>query len=228
MKRMFLIACGLLTGLLAFTSCQDDDCPGNHAVFPNAIVTVKAREDRTILQLDDNTVLYPVNIPKPLYGGKEKRAFVNYRNATGRERDTKSSATPYVFVNWLDTIRTKAMAPSKGTDNDAVYGNDPLEIVDSWETVVEDGYLTIRFRTFFSGGRIHKLNLVPGEKAYEVVLHHDAAGDLGGRLGDGVIAFRLDKLLIPHEEEGKVVNLTLRWNSFGGERTARFQYRPRE
>lgn len=94
-----------------------------------------------------------------------------------------------------------------------------------WTTVVEDGYLTLRFRTYFGGMRTHIVNLVKTDKPYEVRLYHNAAGDFKNRVQDGLIAFRLSDL---PDTGGKEVYLTLKWRSFSGEKSVKFKYRTRK
>ena len=108
------------------------------------------------MQLDNETTLYPSNITKSPYGSKEVRALVNYSTDDSRPDGTG------VYVNWLDSIRTKI--PAFTTDNNSqVFGNDPLEIINDWVTVAEDGYLTLRFRTVWGLTNIpHHINLVTG------------------------------------------------------------------
>ena len=72
---------------------------------------------------------------------------------------------------------------------------------------------------------MHELNLVKGEGPYEVVLHHNAHGDTYGQMSDGMIAFRLDQLPDTGDE---TVDLTVRWMSFSGEKSATFKYRTRK
>ena len=129
-----------------------------------------------------------------------------------------------VWVNWIDTVRTKSMAQAMAVDS-ATVGNDPVEIVKDWSTVCEDGYLTLRFRTYMSGYTQHKMNLVATSNPYEVRLYHDACGDRSTRVADGVVAFRLDKL---PDTQGKTVDLTLKWKSFSGEKSVKFKYRTRK
>ncbi len=128
------------------------------------------------------------------------------------------------FVNWMDTILTKKMSPDLGAKNDQTYGTDPLEIVKHWTTVVEDGYLTLRFRTYFGNRTKHVVTLVKGANPYEVVLHHDAKGDVRGVVKDGLVAFRLSDLPDTH---GKAVDLTLKWKSFSGVKSVTFKYTSR-
>ena len=117
------------------------------------------------------------------------------------------------------------MAPTLGKQNETVYGKDPVEIVKDWTTVVEDGYLTLRFRTYFGNGKKHVVNLVKGDNPYEVVLHHNASGDTKGLIRDGLVAFRLSDL---PDTQGKTVNLTLKWQSFSGVKTVKFKYKSRK
>jgi hypothetical protein len=110
------------------------------------------------------------------------------------------------------------------TANEKTYGNDPVEIVNDWVTIAEDGYLTLRFRTYWGQTKAHRINLVAGSDAndpYKVVLFHDANGDTKSYIGDGLVAFKLDEL---PDTQGKTVNLTLQWNSFNGTKTATFKY----
>ena len=44
---------------------------------------------------------------------------------------------------------------------------------------------------------------------------------MNGVFGDGMVAFNLAQL---PDTQGKVVDLTLKWNSFSGEKSAKFKY----
>lgn len=219
--KPLLLTGGFLCLLLLFQSCSKDD--SENSFWPNALVTVKMVDDNSVyLQLDDKTTLLPVNLTATPFNSKEVRALVNYK-----EVDKPSGVyNKAVHVNWIDTIRTKPMVPDLGEKNDAVYGNDPVEIVNDWVTIVEDGYLTLRFRTLWGGdrGKVHYINLVESpdpENPYEIEFRHDAAGDLYGRPGDALVAFKLDKL---PDTEGKTVKLKLKWNSFSGKKSVEFDY----
>ena len=117
------------------------------------------------------------------------------------------------------------MAPSLGQKDDETYGKDPVEIVRDWTTVAEDGYLTLRFRTYFGDGRTHVFNLVKGDKPYEVVLHHNAMGDTRRIIRDGLVAFRLNDL---PDTQGKTVTITLKWQSFSSIKSVQFKYKSRK
>ena len=231
MKRNAFRWLAIAAAVLSVAACKlDDDSFDPSIMNPSALVTVKPSADGSsfVMQLDDETVLQPVNLTKSPFGNKEVRALVNYRKPKSDEVPAYSSVhiDNQVYVNWMDSILTKkAVLPTE--DDDKTYGNDPVEIVGDWTTVVEDGYITLRFRTYWSSGIVHKVNLVydtDSDDPYKVVFHHDANGDHYGESGDGLVAFRLAGL---PDTAGKEVDLTLEWQSFSGKKTATFKYRTR-
>ncbi|WP_288208106.1 NigD-like protein [uncultured Parabacteroides sp.] len=221
--KLFLMATGVLFTSLTFQSCLDDDdyyYGGNWRA--NALVTVKpVSDDSFFLQLDDTTTLFPVNITSSPYGDKEVRALVNCR-LVDKPSEGYSKA---VYVNWIDSILTKQMAPDLGVENDSVYGTDPVEMLKDWVTIAEDGYLTLRFRTLWGDrSKAHFVNLLVSEdpaNPYEVEFRHNAYGDVHGIEGDGLVAFNLAKL---PDTNGKTVKLKLKWKSFSGDKSAEFDY----
>lgn len=217
-----LLFAGAIVCTIGLQSCLDDD--DNNAYYlryPNALVTVKgAADDAFFLQLDDNTTLLPTNVKTSPFGDKEVRALVNYSEVN----EPSGDYTKAVHINWIDSILTKPIAPDLGEENDEVYGTDPVEIVNDWVTIAEDGYLTLRFRTIWGGSKKHFVNLLLGqnpENPYEVEFCHNAYGDTYGSEGDGLVAFKLDEL---PDTEGKTVKLKLKWKSFSGEKSAEFDY----
>lgn len=143
-KTLFSITI-LFSCALLFNSCLDDD--KNNDYYPNALVTVKYSSDQIVyLQLDENTTLLPINLKADIYGGKQVRALCNFRDVD----DSSKGYTKAVYINWIDSILTKDMVPNLGDKNIEVYGNNPVEIINDWVTIAEDGYLTLRFRTVWS------------------------------------------------------------------------------
>lgn len=249
-KTIYLLALGLLASTFTLTSCLNDDCDDPYHVIcpidrPNALVTVKPNADNTEfrMQLTNDIVVWPVNMRRSPFGTKEVRALVNYRNPTEREMKEGGFAPdmPCVYVNWIDSILTKPMVVSFATaeENQQIYGSDPLEIVDDWVTVAEDGYLTLRIRTRLGGYQKHIVNLVlrtDVNTPYYFTLYHNAQGDTNGQMGDALVAFNLSSVLAGLDTElnpgdaapegnGKVETLTLEWQSFTGTKTARFKFR---
>ena len=225
-KKWFVMLMAAVASL-GFQSCLDDDDDKYAMLLPNALVTVKNASDNSCyLQLDERTTLLPVNMKSSPFGGKEVRALVNYSNV-----DEPSGAySQAVYVNWIDSLLTKPMAPNLGeAENDEVYGDDPVEMVADWVTIAEDGYLTLRFRTMWGNpSQKHFVNLISTnnpEDPYEVEFRHNAYGDTYGQAGDGLVAFSLASL---PDTEGKTVKLTLKWHSFTGKKSVQFDYCTRQ
>ena len=169
--RKLVVGVMAATCFMGFQSCLDDDDDYPYSkVLPNALVTVKPVDDGSyFLQLDDSTTLLPVNMTSSPFGQKEVRALVNF-DETNESSGIYSKA---VNINWIDSILTKPIAPDLGvTSNDSIYGSDPVEIVNDWVTIAEDGYLTLRFRTIWGDrNKAHFVNLLTGkdpENPYEV------------------------------------------------------------
>lgn len=216
-----LLFAGTMFFTLGFQSCLDDDDNNYSLRYPNALVTVKSDADGALfLQLDDKTTLLPTNVTKSPFGDKEVRALVNYDEVNESSGDYSKA----VHINWIDSILTKPIAPDLGEENDEVYGTDPVEIVNDWVTIAEDGYLTLRFRTVWGGRNKHFVNLLLGqdpENPYEVEFRHNAYEDTSGMTEDRLVAFKLDGL---PDTEGKTVKLKLKWKSFSGEKSTEFDY----
>lgn len=227
MKKLnyLIMMLGLLTLTLSLQSCDSDDdgyyvyrYPGQY----NALVTVKPNADNTSVyfQLDDSTTVFPLNLSKSPFGTKEVRALTTLRVTADRTNGYDLSAMVYS----LDSILTKPMADNLGDEQNAsTYGTDPVEIVRDWVSIAEDGYLNLRFRTNWAGKKSHWVNLVATnpDNPYELTFYHSAQGDGNAYTADGLVAFRLDRL---PDTGGKTVDLTLKWESFSGEKTATFKY----
>lgn len=225
-KNGFLLwACSLCLALTAvtFTSCDMDDDNDYHLVRPTAVVTVYPADDAFTMQLDDETVLIPTNKKVSPFGEKIVRALVNYVEVSDDQVQGRTSDKQrYVQVNWMDSIRTKLPIVANDAFDAEPYGDDPIEIVNDWVTVAEDGFLTLRIRTRWSNGARHDINLISGlnpEDLNELTLLHHAHGDTEGMLSDALVAFNLNQLW-PDETEKK--NIKLKWTSFSGEKSTEF------
>ena len=98
-----ILAIGLIASSLTLNSCDDND---NNEVLhrPTALVTVyPSAPDGFFMQLDESTSLVPTNMKASPFGDKKVRALVNY---TIEERSNGSNQQS-VYVNWIDSIRTK-------------------------------------------------------------------------------------------------------------------------
>lgn len=225
-----MIALLLMTmAAMVTTSCDtdSDDYNGYYYNVPTAMVTVRpatAASSQFYLQLDDSTSLLPANMKSSPYGDKEVRAYVNYKYTS----DNASGHAKAVQVNWIDSVLTKPMVEDKGEGNAKAYGSDPVDIVKSFETCAEDGYMTIRFRTTWGNKARHTVNLSwtkDAEGNLTAIFHHNANGDSSTKSADGVVAFRLAD---EFNKADKPYNITLKWKSFDGEKTKTFKYIPRK
>ncbi len=221
--KFILMAVVVIFTTLTFQSCLDDDDNDYWRLrYPNALVTVKPVSDNSFyLQLDDNTTLLPTNLKSSPFGDKEVRALLNYSEVD----ESSEGYSQAIHINWIDSILTKQIAPDLESDNDSVYGTDPVEIINDWVTIAEDGYLTLRFRTWRGEyNKAHFVNLLASPdpaKPYEVEFRHNAYGDTHGVEKDALVAFNLDSL---PDTEGKTVKLKLKWKSYSGDKSAEFDY----
>ena len=223
---LLIVAIGFVG--FAMQSCDNDN--DEFPVFPlnrpNALVTLKPTADGSsfYMQLDDSTLMNATNMKASPYANREVRAFVNYRLLTRPASIRKFE----VYVNWIDSILTKPMAASLAdVDDPSNFRQDPVDLLREW-TVCEDGYLTLHFRTQWAANSVpHIVNLAPTNNSnpYDLTFYHNAQGVKGGYWSDGVVAFRLDKL---PNTNGKTVDMTLRWTSFGGPRNITFKYSTRK
>ena len=226
-KTLMLLMAVALTAVSLQSCDDDDDC---YPAFNLATVTLKAPRaegSKWFMQLDDSNVIYAKNIASHPYENKELRAYIRYNDI---QKDMASSKFPYEYsanILTIDTILTKKMDPM--VENMAEeYGNDPVEVVNSWETVAEDGYMNIRFRTRWGNNIKHRVTLVHRtdvDDPYTVEFIHNAHGDINGQVADGMVAFRLDDCF---NEGDKPIEITLKWKSYSGEKTAKFKYIPRK
>ena len=226
-KTLMLLMAVALTAVSLQSCDDDDDC---YPAFNLATVTLKAPRAegaKWFMQLDDSNVIYAKNIASHPYENKELRAYIRYNDI---QKDMASSKFPYEYsanILTIDTILTKKMDPM--VENMAgEYGDDPVEVVDSWETVAEDGYMNIRFRTRWGNNIKHRVTLVHRtdvDDPYTVEFIHNAHGDINGQVADGMVAFRLDDCF---NEGDKPIEITLKWKSYSGEKSAKFKYIPRK
>lgn len=225
-KRLFL-AMLLSACALSISSCQKEE----PVRLFEAIVTVKVSEDMSsvVFQITDDRVVYPVNIKPADMGPDEFRALIRYRKPTSEELLPGPNQEDMIYVDYLSKILTKDLAPDFGPEgNEEAYRKDPVEIVNDWATIAEDGYLNLRFRTYWGdGGPTHLVNLVytPEEdNPYCVTFYHNENGDVHNYESDGIVAFRLSGL---PDTNGQTVDLLLKWESFTGPKQALFKYKSR-
>lgn len=186
----------------------------------DAIVTVKRSPTDTIyFQLDDNTRLCPGNFQKP---GWELQRIICHLTEYPYPISCYGN---YAEVDWLEPLEKGEFTFSAATGD-----GDGVDIITDWMTSVEDGFLTLHYRTWWGSGDVqHRLSLHSGlnpEDPYELLLVHDARGDAALEEADALVYFDINSL---PSTEGNYTTLTLKWTSGEGTRTARqFRFRSRE
>jgi len=223
MKRIFTYAAILFAISTVMTSCSKNSDTGYYA---NALVTVKTAGDGTCyLQLDNNTTVLPLNLPTSPFGSKQVRAMTHLEDIQSMVGEYNKSAN----VTWIDSVLTKKPVLPKDTGKSGYgYGDHPIEILNSWTTVLEDNYLTLCFSApsgYYS--TMHYVNLVYGinpEDPYEVMFTHDmeAPADYYSGSFTGLVAFDLTQIPGLAQETSAIV--TVRYISPVGERTVHFAY----
>ena len=222
MKRIKFLSIALvaLLAVCGFSACNTEDGYKIGDIYPMALVTVKPYADMSgcYLQLDNTTTLYPTNVKGLPYGTQPVRAIIEYLSTDDDPKDCDRA----VKVVKMTDILTKQLVQN-GDLTQEELGDDPLEIVKDWVTLVEDGFLTLRFSTKTNGaGKTHVFNLVKGvnpDNPYELRLRHNANRDLVGNMVDGLVAFDLSSLPESINPEQKI---KLVWNSFSGEKSVEF------
>lgn len=210
-----------LLGSLLLASCDwgsYDDLPADDRQTFDVIVTIKQDADgQTYFQVNDSTVAYP-ETPYPFENEVRAMGMMNIR-PTGKKGLCSCN------VHWLEPL-------DKGTviqDHDGI-AQEGIDPVNSWMTCVEDGYLTVHYKTWWALAPLHhELYLVTGanpEDPYEVELRHDAHKEQHDVYADGIVYFDLSTLPDTGDETRK---LTLTWRSTQGEmKKATFDYKTRK
>lgn len=204
MKKVILVIIAL--GAMSFVSCKK----AQRTSLTQAIVTISTSDDqKCTMLLDEKTVLMPENIVTNPFK-KEVRALTVYEDK-GEIRPLTQDGKKYRNVNVysLDSILTKKPVPDLGkAENDLAYGKDPIDVYNSWMTVVENGYITLHFLARWGSFlTTHKINLVSGtdpNNPYKFELRHDYNGDIDAEFGPfsaGIVAFDIKDILAKEQKE---------------------------
>ena len=146
-----------------------------------AVGTVRVREDKWYIQLDERTVGYVANQLKVRDIADGTRVCLQFRFVVGYMPDFCTDA---ILVEWVSPIEVGEIRLTL----DAPQG-EPISIVDDWITSLEDGFLTLHYRIQSKGKAAHTFALYPGAKSNEFRLVHEANGDAEGDLVDGIVCF---------------------------------------
>lgn len=217
MKRKLRLVITAVLAAISLVSCNKQ---GSDVILVKGTVTFRPFSGgKFYLKQDDSTALILKNVKDyPFSDGLEKRALVAYEfdpNNPGTSQVEGYKRTFDVTLCAMDTIFTKAPVQYNPADEDK-YGNDPVGLyLDQMlfpSTMIEDGYLCVRFEMPLTGGQ-HIINLLTGvdpRDPYVVEFRHNRNGD--GQLYTDTFYANFPLKSLP-DTKGKVVPLTLRWNS---------------
>jgi len=227
MKKFLFFAVVALALLLSAISCKKEQS----GVSMQAVVTVKtSSSSECYFQLDDKTILKPDNMSGSPYE-KQTRAHLLYFDYGKISESNELDPTEIRKISVYDIaqILTKDPVESEGPMIDPVkYGNDPMDIVKTYATVVEDGYITICFRSLWGiTGKSHTFNLVKNVDSTDPYLfelrqnyNEDAPA---GIVMFGYVAFDISDIISDHT---KTYNISVRHIGTDGiTKTAKFVYK---
>lgn len=146
-----------------------------------AVGTVRVREERWYVQLDEKTAGYVANQSKVRDIADGTRVCLQFRYVVGY---MPGFCTDAILVEWISPIEVGEIRLTM----DAPQG-EPISIVNDWITSLEDGFLTLHYRIQSKGKAAHTFALYPGAKSDEFRLVHEAHGDSEGDLVDGIVCF---------------------------------------
>lgn len=214
----------LLFALIAVCSCSRaydyypaPDAPDRNEYQADVVVTVKQSEDGTVFfQLNKDERLFPFG----------EFTFEGQCRAIGSVTVYAEEVPLYghkALVHWLNPLDRGAflLYPAEG------QGTDGLDILtNSWITSVEDGYLTIHYKTWWGEPAAHhEFTLVQGSDPFELTLCHNANGDTHDTYSEGIIYFDINSL--PQTEDSPHA-LKLNWiNTSGQAVSADFEFETR-
>lgn len=225
-KILLFAAVGLAS--LALPSCLNDDDDFSLGKYQLEIVSVKSPGSAPYFRADDGTTLWPAAGYVDLAGLRDgQRVWLNM-TLLGDSSTGAQHFDYYIRVNQVDTVLTKPLAPDLGTENDAVYGTDPVEIR-SMRT--GNGHLTIRFAAKFGDREKHWVNLVKidptedAERPYLLEFRHHAKGDPQLSTQEGWVCFNLSDL---PPAETQTVDLAVRVITPDGPKEYKVTYNPND
>ncbi len=225
-KLLLFVAAGCAS--LALSSCLNDDDDFSLGKYQLEIVSVKSPGSAPYFRADDGTTLWPaagyVDLSKLREG---QRVWLNM-TLLGDSSMGAQHFDYYIRVNQVDTVLTKPLAPDLGTENDAVYGTDPVEIR-SMRT--GNGHLTVRFAAQFGDRAKHWVNLVKidrvddQERPYLLEFRHHANGDPQLSTLEGWVCFDLSAL---PPAETQTIDLVIRVITPDGPKEYKMIYNPND
>lgn len=198
-------------------------------VASQAIGTVKTRNGVRYVQLDDVSAGFVVNPSEIRDIADGTRVYLQYRDVVYSA--TPDFCTDAILVEWATPLEegyvSSIGSSAEEFSADRLLSTDPVDIVPDWVTSLEDGFLTLHY-LISCGDKKHAFSLHASlTEPAGFYLVHDAGGDAGKTLKDGIICFRMNPdALFRDLEEGETATLTLHYlNLDHTQKTLTFEYR---
>ena len=237
--RPFLTVLSVL--LLVVSACskgEDFGMPGGFskdmsysyegdATASQAVGTVKSRGGVRFIQLDPVSTGFVVN-PKEIEDISDgTRVYLQYRTVVLPE--TPDFCTDAILVEWATPLEQGSVSLlnfEEAFSADSYLSTDPVDIVPDWITSLEDDFLTLHY-TIASGDKRHSFCLYRGMGSpVRFYLIHDADGDTGKALKDGIICFSLPMENLIPDGEGEPLAISLHYINLDHTlKTLTFEYR---
>ena len=163
-----------------------------------AIATLRSRDGIRYLVLDEASIGLIVNPESVQDIPDGTRVYTQYRSVSATLPDFCTEA---VRLDWTASVDV-------GDISFYTYApeSDPVDVLTDWMTSVEDGFLTLHYKIRASGKVAHSFELRPDSEGHFRLLH-DAHGDTGEEVTEGLVCFPVADLL--PDTQGETVTLSL-------------------
>ena len=213
-----------LVALLAAVGCskgmfEDADWgyfdPGKSASATEdlAIGTLRSQDGVRYIKLDEKTCSQVMNPESVADIQDGTRVFLEFRYVVSGK--VAAFCTDAILVEWASPIDAgdvsildfeECFSPENTKSRSYT---DPLDVVVDWMTSLEDGFLTLHYKTPQSGNKKHGFTLYRSmnvDDKYAYYLVHDADGDKGP-VSEGIVCFDVSYVL--PDTGGETVKLSL-------------------
>ena len=163
-----------------------------------AVATLRSRDGIRYLVLDEASIGLIVNPESVQDIPDGTRVYTQYQPVSATLPDFCTEA---VRLEWAASVDVGDISFL----TDAPEG-DPVDIVTDWMTSLEDGFLTLHYKIRASGKVAHSFELRPDSEGHFRLLH-DAHGDTGEEVTEGLVCFPVADLL--PDTQGETVTLSL-------------------
>lgn len=183
-----------------------------------SIGTLRSRDGVQYIQLDAVSAGFIVN-PDEVRGISDgTRVFVQFRCVVSPS--VPDFCSDAILVEWASPLDVGDIRYDLPTSQ-----GDPVSLVLDWITSLEDGFLTLHYTVMASGNVGHTFSLCPTDSPYGYRLLHEAHGDQGGSLTDGIVCFPVEALLPKDTGEGSVTLSLTYLNMEHIQKTLTIEYR---